>query len=232
MPQLDTLHTFETPEGVELGLRVAGPLPRALAWAIDALIRYGGLFIVFIALLPFGDMGGGLFLITLFLVEWFYPVLFEVRRGATPGKRALGLSVVHDNGTPIGWPASLIRNLLRVIDFFPIFYGAGLLSMLTNRQFKRLGDLAAGTLVVYAEQQRRNTSLPGVERSQQSAVEALPLPVPLAVEEQRALLDFAARSTSLAPGRVEELAEIISDKRGAAAVTHILGYAHWLARGR
>lgn len=224
MLQLDTVHTFETPEGVELGLRVAGPLPRALAWAIDALIRYSALFIVSLVLLPFGQLGGGLFLILLFLMEWFYPVLFEVTRGATPGKKAMGLTVVHDNGTPIGWPAAMIRNLLRVIDFFPLFYGAGLLSMLINRQFKRLGDLAAGTLVVYVERARRSHEV--------ITAAPRPLPAPLAVEEQRALLDFAERSTTLAPGRVEELAEIISSERGPAAVQSVLGYAHWLTRGK
>ncbi|HEY0721169.1 MAG TPA: RDD family protein, partial [Gammaproteobacteria bacterium] len=76
MLRLDTVHTVETPEGVELGLRVAGPLPRALAWVIDALIRYTALFIVSLALIPFGQLGGGLILILLFLTEWFYPVLF------------------------------------------------------------------------------------------------------------------------------------------------------------
>lgn len=225
MLQLDTVHTFETPEGVELGLRVAGPLPRALAWTIDALIRYSALILFMIALIPLGEgVGGGLFLIALFLVEWFYPVIFEVRRGATPGKKMMGLTVVHDNGTPIGWPASMIRNLLRVVDFFPLLYGAGLLSMLINRQFKRLGDLAAGTLVVYVEQARRSHPV--------ISAEPRPLPVPLAVEEQRALLDFAERSGTLAPARVEELAEIISDEQGPAAVNNVLGYAHWLARGR
>ncbi|HEY0634057.1 MAG TPA: RDD family protein [Gammaproteobacteria bacterium] len=224
MLRLDTVHTFETPEGVELGLRVAGPLPRALAWLIDALIRYFALAIVSLALLPLGLLGGGLILILLFLMEWFYPVLFEVKRGATPGKRAMGLTVVHDNGTPIGWPASLIRNLLRVIDFFPLLYGAGLLSMLINRQFKRLGDLAAGTLVVYVERARRgNHTISAAPRA---------LPTPLAVEEQRALLDFAERSTTLAPARVEELAELLSDERGPAAVQCVLGYAHWLTRGK
>lgn len=224
MLRLDTVHTFETPEGVELGLRVAGPLPRALAWVIDALIRYTALFIVSLALIPFGQLGGGLILILLFLTEWFYPVLFEIKRGATPGKKAMGLTVVHDNGTPIGWPASLIRNLLRVIDFFPLLYGAGLLSMLINRQFKRLGDLAAGTLVVYAERTRRsNNTISAAPRA---------LPAALTVEEQRALLDFAERSTMLAPARVEELAELISDEHGPAAVQSVLGYAHWLTRGK
>ncbi|PKM43438.1 MAG: RDD family protein [Gammaproteobacteria bacterium HGW-Gammaproteobacteria-1] len=224
MLQLDTVHTFETPEGVDLSLRVAGPLPRALAWVLDTLIRYTVLFVLSMVLLPLAELGVGTFLIMLFLMEWFYPVLFEVTRGTTPGKKAMGLAVVHDNGTPIGWPASLIRNLLRVIDFFPVLYGLGLLSMLINRQSKRLGDLAAGTLVVYAEAARRaDTTIDA---------EARTLPVPLAVEEQRALLDFAERSSKLAPGRVEELAEIISTERGPAAVQTVLGYARWLGNGR
>jgi len=224
MSRLDTLHTFETPEGVELGLRVAGPLPRALAWIIDALIRYSGLAAVSIALTAMGDFGNGLFLILLFLVEWFYPVLFEIRRGTTPGKKMMGLAVVHDNGTPIGVPASMIRNLLRVIDFFPLFYGAGLVTMLISRRFQRLGDLAAGTLVVYVEQARRSHAV--------ISAAPRPLPAPLAVEEQRALLDFAERSNSLAPGRVEELAGILTGEQGPEAVQTVLGYAHWLARGK
>jgi uncharacterized RDD family membrane protein YckC len=224
MLRLDTVHTFETPEGVDLHLRVAGPVPRALAFVLDTLIRYAVLFVLAMVLLPLAQLGVGAFLIMLFLMEWFYPVLFEVTRGATPGKKAMGLTVVHDNGTPIGWAASIIRNLLRVIDFFPLFYGVGLLSMLISRQFKRLGDLAAGTLVVYAEEARRADIIINAA--------ARALPVPLAVEEQRALLDFAERSATLAPARVEELAEIISTEHGTAAVQTVLGYARWLGHGR
>lgn len=224
MERLDTLHAFETPEGVELTLRVAGLLPRTLAWCIDALIRYSILVVLAMVLLPLSGLGMGAFLIMLFLIEWFYPVLFEVQRGATPGKKAMGLTVVHDNGTPIGWPASLIRNLLRAVDFFPILYGAGVVSMLLNRDFKRLGDLAAGSLVVYQEQPR--------QRQQAMTATPRPLPFPLNVEEQRALLDFAERSSTIAPARVEELAELISDQKGPQAVDTVLGYAHWLASGR
>lgn len=224
MDRLDTLHTFETPEGVELALRVAGPLPRALAWLIDALIRYAILTVLSIVLLPLSGLGMGAFLIMLFLIEWFYPVIYEVRRGATPGKKAMGLAVVHDNGTPIGWPASLIRNLLRVVDFFPVLYGGALVTMLINHEFKRLGDLAAGTLVIYLEKPHQHHDT--------IAATARPLPYPLSVDEQRALLDFAERSNAIAPGRVEELAEIISDKQGPEAVGNVLGYAQWLARGK
>ena len=222
--KLDSVHAFQTPEGVDLGLRIAGPLPRSLAWAIDGAVRYSALFALSLLVSRLAGLGMGLFLLLLFLVEWFYPVVFEVTRGATPGKKAMGLAVVHDNGTPVGWPASLIRNMLRVIDFFPLLYGAGLLSMLINRQFKRLGDLAAGTLVVYTDQPQRRSAPPDTI--------AVQPPISLDVEDQRALLDFADRSTRLAPARVQELAEILTEQQGPEAVRTVLGYAHWLAHGR
>ena len=102
-------------------------------------------------MLALAGLGQGLMLLGFFLLEWFYPVFFELRSGATPGKRAMGLRVVHDDGTPVGAVASVIRNLLRVADFLPLFYAAGLVSCLVDRDFRRLGDLAAGTLVVHSE---------------------------------------------------------------------------------
>lgn len=88
----------------------------------------------------------------LFLLEWFYPIIFEVyRQGQTPGKKVMAIKVLQDNGIPVGWPTSLIRNLLRAVDFLPMMYGFGVVSMLIARNFRRLGDLAAGTLVVYVE---------------------------------------------------------------------------------
>ncbi|MCV6611186.1 MAG: RDD family protein, partial [Amphritea sp.] len=147
----DTVRTHETPEGIRLQLRMAGPVVRACAWAIDALIRvvlYGLIGAMFSF---FGGVGTAVMLILFFLLEWFYPVVFEITSGATPGKKAMGLVVIHDNGTPISFVASFARNLLRAADFLPFLYAAGLLSMLMNRDFKRLGDLAAGTLVVYKE---------------------------------------------------------------------------------
>ena len=89
---LDTSRSIETPEGVELGLRLAGPVGRGYAWMIDLLIR----FAVYIALGTvtgiFGAFGMGLYLIIVFLMEWFYPVIFELyNNGATPGKRSMGI---------------------------------------------------------------------------------------------------------------------------------------------
>ncbi len=204
---LDTSRAIETPEGVELGLRLAGPAPRFLAWLIDMLIR-GAVYLGLSMVLPFfGRMGIGLLLISFFLIEWFYPVLFEVyRQGATPGKRSMGLRVMHDDGTPVGWSASLVRNLLRAVDFLPLLYGFGLASMLLSRDFKRLGDLAAGTLVVYSDKTPVPPSLP--------AVTPQAPPLPLTTPEQRAVVEFAERAALLTPERVNELADLAAPLTG------------------
>ena len=147
---LDTLRSVPTPEGFELSLRLAGPVPRALAFILDFLLR-GVLFgVLAMVLSPLKGVGEGMMLILAFLIEWFYPVVFEVwRDGATPGKRVFSLAVLNDNGTPVTFGASLTRNLLRAVDFLPMLYAFGLVSMLFNRDFKRLGDLAAGTIVIW-----------------------------------------------------------------------------------
>ena len=99
---LDTVRPVETPEGITLNLRVAGPVARALAWVIDLLIKYTALLALLIALTILSWGGFGIWLIALFLTEWLYPALFEVYAGgATPGKKALGLMVVHANGSPV-----------------------------------------------------------------------------------------------------------------------------------
>jgi hypothetical protein len=134
-------------------------------------------------------------------VEWLFPAWCEVYwSGQTPGKKALGIAVLNDDGTPVRWPAALARNLLRAVDFLPFFYGFGLATMLVNRDFKRLGDLAANTLVVYRDAAPRGSAVP-------AAVPLAP-PFPLTVAEQRAVLEFAERSTGLTPERAEELAEL------------------------
>lgn len=223
---LDTARRVATPEGIEITLRVAGPVPRALAYVLDLLIRVVIMFVVAIAVSVLGRFGLAVFLLTAFVLEWLYPVVFEVLAGgATPGKRAMGLLVLNDDGTPVRWPASLTRNLLRAIDFLPFMYFIGFCAMVANRDFKRLGDLAANTLVVYREQKPVAARIP----------EALPVApvIPLSLSEQRTLLDFAERSGRITPDRAAELAEIVSplaaDDTGQAAVQHIVGIANHLA---
>lgn len=223
----DTVRTHETPEGIRLQLRMAGPVVRACAWAIDALIRvvlYGLIGAMFSF---FGGVGTAVMLILFFLLEWFYPVVFEITSGATPGKKAMGLVVIHDNGTPISFVASFARNLLRAADFLPFLYAAGLLSMLMNRDFKRLGDLAAGTLVVYKE-------LP-VERHPIPEVDPVRPPLELNVDEQRELIRFAERSEQLTTDRQMELASQLSSitaTDSGSGVRRIWAFANWLTRGR
>jgi uncharacterized RDD family membrane protein YckC len=201
---LDTRYKVETPEGIDLTLRPASLVPRALAFAIDLAIRGLVLLLVFLLLELLGKLGKGLAAIVIFMLTWWYMVLFEVlNQGRSPGKQWLGLRVVHDDGTPVGWAASLTRNLLRFVDFLPFAYGLGILSSLSHPAFKRLGDLAAGTLVVYKEIPAARPALPEVE----------PLRAPFSINlaEQRAILAFAERQSGLSSARCNEVAAILAE---------------------
>ena len=224
---LDTTRRVATPEGIELTLRLAGPVPRALAWSVDFLLRAAVVLVVMMIASRFGRAGMGVVLIAAFFVEWLLPAWFEAMwYGQTPGKRLFRLAVLNDDGTPVRWPGALTRNLLRAADFLPFLYGVGLITMLMNRDFKRLGDLAAGTVVVYqAEKVAAARAIP----------QAPPQPPPLSLspEEQRAVLDLAERSATFTRERFEELAEIPTPLVGRAvrdaAATRMLSIANYLA---
>lgn len=200
---LDTRHHVETPEGIDLVLRPAGALPRSLAFALDLLFRGAILLVMFLILALLGQVGVGLGSILFFLVNWWYMVLFEVlRQGRSPGKQIMGLRVVHDDGTPVGWGASLTRNLLRFVDMLPFAYCLGLISCFSHPAFKRLGDLAAGTLVVYRDDTAKRPTI--------AAGDAERAPFRLDLAEQRALLGFVERQGSLSGARRQELAGILA----------------------
>ena len=225
--RLDTRYAAETPEGIALWLRPAGVVPRFYAYAIDALIRFGIFSVSMIFLGLLGTFGVALGLILLFLLEWLYPVAFELSRAAaTPGKRLLGLAVVMDSGLPITPAASLTRNLLRAADFLPSLYAFAALSMLFRADFKRLGDLAAGTLVVHAAQ-------PGAGRAEPPAAPARAPAVPLSAAAQAAIVAWAGRVTRLTAARADELAEIavpvvVPRAMHGDRVAALVGVAHWL----
>ena len=206
-------------------LRPAGPVARFAAFAIDMLIRAVVYFILLISLASFGKLGMGILLILVFLLEWFYPVVFEVYfGGATPGKRVMGIVVVEDSGLPVSIGSSVTRNLLRFADFLPFFYGFGVMSMLMTRDFKRLGDLAAGTQVVYRDPTDKQRKLPDVEPV---APERVP-----PMEVQQALIALAERSTRLTEERIDELtalAEKVTGMRpGPRSAQRVFGIAQWL----
>jgi uncharacterized RDD family membrane protein YckC len=209
---LDTVRRIATPEGCELELHVAGPLCRVRAWLIDALIRVGCWFALAITLTFAGQLGVGFFMVAAFLLEWFYPVLFEVLMGGqTPGKRVCELVVLQDDGRPVGWNASFIRNTVRFVDFMPLFYAVGFVSCVLTRDSKRLGDLAAGTVVVYGPP-RANRKKKEWSEIEEKGVEAPPQP--LAYEEQKALIEYRQRAGLLTEARALELAELVQPLTG------------------
>ena len=177
---------------------------------------------------PLGRFGGGLALILWFALEWFYPVLFELLPGgATPGKRAFGLRVVMDSGLPLTPAASLLRNLLRSADFLPLAYGLGLAAMLMRADFKRLGDIAAGTLVVHVQRTRLHGKLPAADPHAPA--------IALTPRAQSAVIAWAGRSTRITEARLAELAQLAARASGARvdaaprdAVLRLLSVAHWL----
>ena len=200
---LDSVNTIQTPEGVDINFRVAGVWPRSVAWIIDLFIR--GLLYGFLGVLTnfLGDFGSGLMLISFFFIEWFYPVLFEVFfNGMTPGKKYLNIQVLNSDGTPIGWSPSMLRNILRTVDFLPFFYGLGFISMLMNDRFQRLGDLAADTIVVYYNNSTHLQAIP-----EQSPIKPA---FNLNLKEQQAIIHYAERSGQLSEDRMHELAEILN----------------------
>jgi uncharacterized RDD family membrane protein YckC len=228
---LDTLHHAETPEGIALALRPAGLVARGQAWLIDMLIRMGLFFVLSMVTAALGGMGVAFLLISYFLLEWFYPVAFELgRAGATPGKRVMGLQVVMDSGLPVTPGASIVRNLLRAADFLPFLYAGGAVAMLLRGDFKRLGDMAAGTLVVYSETVRLHGAVP----------QAPPLapPRPLTQQEQAAIVAWAGRAPRLTPQRFEELAQLAEPLAGdgrddpETTTRRLLGIAHWILGAR
>jgi len=220
----------ETPEGILLELRPAGLGARFYAFAIDAVIRVAIIYASAIVLTLMGGIGIAAMLILIFALEWFYPVIFELMpAGATPGKRVFALRVVMDNGLPVTAAASVTRNLLRAADFLPFGYGFAIVSLLLRRDCKRLGDIAAGTLVLHEPRPAPRIVL--------DAVPPVVPSTPLAPADQAALIALAARAPRLTAARLDELAAlaaVVSGDRGRSGpdvTRRVLGVAQW-ALGR
>lgn len=151
--RLESVHVVRTPEYVEFEYPLAGLASRFLAWLLDGLIASAITTAAVTALAIFalaaGSVGVAMIFVVKFVVDWGYFVFWECTRGGrSPGKMALGLRVLQDSGVRIGFYASALRNLVRVVDSLPILYLVGGVSAAFTRDSKRLGDLAAGTIVV------------------------------------------------------------------------------------
>lgn len=181
---------LHSPEQVALHLPVAGPTSRMLAYGIDffliVLVEIG-IFVLLMTSAPLaewvarklvgvqGEIAAGqasdesgavlvllaAFVLIQFAVEWGYFLFFELAMGGrSPGKRALGLRVMRDGGQPIGLRESFVRNALRFVDMLPANYLVGFVAMLMSPEGKRLGDLAAGTVVARLDRVERPRPLP------------------------------------------------------------------------
>lgn len=171
---------IDTPENIAFQYRVAGIGSRFLAAMIDSLIIFliqiiilgTTILIWFAQFRPDLQEQPSSWLIAIlaligFIVLWGYYIYFEVQwNGKSPGKRVVGLQVIRNDGTPITLTDSLIRNLIRLIDFLPTNYAIGVLSMFIDHQSRRLGDLAAGTLVIL---EKSKVTLEGLEQVTQIA---------------------------------------------------------------
>lgn len=224
--RLDTLVRVETPEGIALALRTAGLVARSHAFLIDLAIRAALLLLFGMLLGQFAGLGIGLLLVLAFGVEWFYPVVFELSGwAATPGKRALGLRVVMDDGMPVTLSASMLRNLLRVVDFLPMIYATGVLFMLWRADFRRVGDIVAGTLVIHDQ-------LPVLHGKPRPAPPLAPA-VKLSPAQQTAIVDWALRTPRLTVARAEELALLAAPALASCPGSpgspgeRLLRLAHW-----
>lgn len=174
MTQANPFLSIDTPENVVFGYEVAGLGSRFLAALIDSiaivLLQIVAVLVLafFIGVLELNQSLNenwiiAIFGILLFGLLWGYYIVFELLwNGQTPGKRYFNLRVLRTDGLPTDLTATMIRNLVRIIDFLPIFYSLGTISMFISLQSRRLGDYAAGTLVVHDKE----TSLEQLENAQ------------------------------------------------------------------
>lgn len=209
----------ETPENVVLGYELAGPAVRCAAYLVDSAVRGGIVLIVAITLGCTGVATGltgisqGMILLLLFFMEWVYFIVLEgFFNGRTLGKRAFGLRVITKRGQPISFQAAILRNLLRAVDSQPyFFYGPGFLSMMFSKDLERIGDLAAGTVVVRertANVPRDPVILERIKPLERDQINSFtPDPRLLAVID-----DFLSRRSTMSHERGHAVAAILADQ--------------------
>lgn len=179
--------TVETPENIELKLPLAGFGPRFLALAVDSLLQGVVLVVVFLIAIAAAigsapvDEGAAMLIVLVFVLAGsvmallgYYVVFEAIWNGQTPGKRLTGIRVVKRGGLPLTFTDSLLRNLLRLVDYFPSYGLVGLVSFFATRNQQRLGDLVADTVVV--REFTRNVPYTWVEHHDFSGNQAATLP--------------------------------------------------------
>lgn len=219
--------TITTPEHVVIRLQPAGAGSRFLALLIDSFVvmaissAVGGA-LAFV--LPAG-IALAIYLTVSFVLTWGWHVFFEVRRqGRTPGKRALKLRVIDARGLPVSLYQSMVRNIVRVLDFAPAFYGFGAIAVLVTSTNRRLGDIVADTLVIRDAQPLAYTGLRAAERRHNSLRTPRVLRLirhKIGVEEREFLLTLCVRADRMSPEArydlMEEVAAAYREELGVEA---------------
>lgn len=228
-PLLQERVEVETPELVVLSYDIAGVGSRVAAAIIDLLLVVVTSFALslFAARMVEGlpsyanverATGWALAVVALaqFIALWAYYVLFEaLADGRTPGKRLMHLRVVRDGGLSVTFGASAVRNLLRLLDLQPGIAGAtGIISMILNREGKRLGDIIAGTLVV-----REQVLAPLANATPVAAATAAARAQAELTDAEFDVLDrFAERRAAIDPERRAQFAAQLAQRFAAALV--------------
>jgi uncharacterized RDD family membrane protein YckC len=209
---LDCAVRLVTPERIVLSYPLAGPFRRFMAYLIDqvlVIILTVGAFFLCLILALFSAAGFGAALISYFVLNWGYGAFCEgFFNGQTVGKNWLRIRVLSEQGVPISGAQAILRNLVGTVDgLLPFGFLIGLTSMLVSRKFQRMGDLAAGTMVVIEE--RRSSR--GITRIDDPDVNALLpwLPERMAVGSHlaRVLSDYVEVRNRFGPLRRAEMAE-------------------------
>lgn len=196
--------TVIAPERVELSYELAGIGSRFLANLIDTLLQVLAIALIVGIFLILG-LGGvlknifavryahwmvALMILAGFSILWGYYIYFEVMfNGQSPGKKLIRIRVLRDGGFPITVTEAMIRNLMRFVDFLPAYYALGVIVMFFNRQYKRLGDFAAGTIVV----KERRFSLPRVTVSGEKSCDLHIDIRPLTEEDYTLISEYMSR---------------------------------------
>jgi uncharacterized RDD family membrane protein YckC len=201
-----------TPENVYVEYELAGLGSRFAANCIDTLLQG-----VLIFLIGLGTLLGGvdfenveqslrqenaaviaIGISLLFVILFGYHIFFEMLlNGQTPGKKALKLRVLKQNGEPVGLFDSLLRNVLRIADFLPSFYLVGAMFLLFTKDYKRIGDFAANTIVVRKKTDEQPVTLDSLLQKSETLAEERVNLYPLNNFEYGVLKDFLARSETL-----------------------------------
>ena len=220
-----------TPEGVDVELTLAGIGSRFIAAFLDFMIQSA---VLLAAAWLLGVLGGeadgwalAAFSMVFFLIFFGYDVLFEVRsRGRTPGKRWTGLRVVRTGGQPVTFIPSCVRNVMRLVDMLPSppLYAVGMFSIFVTRRNQRLGDLAAGTLIV-RERPGGFKDAPGDMPAAVRAADGWDVSA-VSAQDIGTVRQFLARRESLAGGARQELAEELERRLRPSVAGAPEGLAH------